>query len=543
MIHHAATTMTRRVSIRSDAAPRRRRAAAAVLGTVSILAAACAGGDGASPGTVGEAVSTRAPEQAVEAAAAVSDSRPGQGIAAAGGTLVAGEPCAAPGSPGAPATHTIAAVSPDLDRLDEIGLSALVLDPIERIFEAYVSRLNSLGGISGNCFEFRFFEFGFTNPAEEVGAICAEVPTIEPLVMFAFAVDSGLAGCTTLAGQIPTVGLYSQLPEAFMGDAGGLLFLDNGSWEFLLDVSVRNAARAGVLTAEDRVALFYNDDAAAAPIQATMAAVADDLALDVSVAAGVPEGLFGTLAVVVAEQFHTAGGELFDSSPGRFAESLSAMPPEFGEALAAMRGFFLNTATAMRDAGVTAVVGGGADWDAVRNLMRAAEVVGWYPKWVTNDAQIATITLFETPPAQGRNLVQVSSRRAADDPIDGLDRGCLSLRNTGSTDEPFNHRFHTDAWSLLTSICDYLDVIFGAVSRVDGPLTRESFLAALARTDYQAAHGQRVRLSGVDPYGSDSFRVLSADPDCVLNDWGCMRALTDWFEPPPVAIGTGDGAG
>ena len=149
--------------------------------------------------------------------------------------------------------------------------------------------------------------------------------------------------------------------------------------------------------------------------------------------------------------------------------------------------------------------------------------------------------LTDAPEAQGLNLVQVSSRRAADDPIDGLDRGCLSLRNTETMADRFAHQFHTDAWNLMTSTCDYLDIVFSAISRVDGPLTRESFVAALSETDYKAAHGSMVRFAADDLYGSDSFRVLSADPACVLNDWGCMRPLSRWM--PSVMHAGEDHAG
>lgn len=31
--------------------------------------------------------------------------------------------------------------------------------------------------------------------------------------------------------------------------------------------------------------------------------------------------------------------------------------------------------------------------------------------------------------------------------------------------------------------------------------------------------------------GADRYRVLQADPDCVLNFWGCMRSTTGWLMP------------
>ena len=196
-----------------------------------------------------------------------------------------------------------------------------------------------------------------------------------------------------------------------------------------------------------------------------------ELNLQVAAIAGVPADLQGTAVVLIEEQFREGGGRVFHPDGQTFVEAVLALPSERADLLAGVRQYFIDTATAMRDAGVTTVVGT-ASWSSVRNLMRAAEIIGWYPTWMINDAQFALIVLTDAPAAQGANLVQISSKRAAGDPIDGLDRGCLSLRNTGTAAEPFSHRFHTDAWNLLTVTCDYLDMVFGAISRVDGPLTR-----------------------------------------------------------------------
>ncbi len=476
-------------------------------------------------------------EEEVETRDVTLPSRTGEGITAAGGTVRVGGPCPAAGDPARADTATIAVVTPDIDRLDEVGLGALVFDPGDRTFEAYINEINSLGGIRGTCFEFKYYEYGFTDIASDIGAICAELPTEQPLVMFGFVINDVIVGCTTLAAGIPTIGLYSQFPEAFFDQAGGLLLVDHGSLEFLLDNGVRAAADAGVLQRGDRVGLLHSDDDSAASLQATLAHVAADRGLDVVASEGVPADLFGTAVVVIEERFRSLGGRLFGPDEAMFADAVLALPPELGDLLGRLRVHFLDAAEAMRAAGVETVVATGS-WDAVRNLMRAAEAIGWRPRWVTNDTHLPMIVLTDAPPAQALNLVQVSSHRASDDPIDGLDRGCLSLRNTGTAAEPFSHRYHTDAWSVLTTICDYLDVVFGAASRVEGPLTREALLAELRATDYRAAHGQRVRFGAGDSYGSDGLRVLGADPDCLLNEWGCMRALSGWFEPTTA---TGDG--
>ncbi|MCY3561461.1 MAG: hypothetical protein OXH20_09885 [bacterium] len=509
--------------------PRRSPAllAAATFATAVLLAAACAGGGTGSAG--GEnGIAIAAPSEAAERNAAALASRPGEGIRAAGGTMRGGAPCPAPGSPGAPDTFKLGVLSPDVDQLGDIGLANLVFDPVDRTFNAYVNQVNEFGGIGGNCFEFVYYEWGFTNPAEDIGAICAALPQDQPLVLFGFALSPELIGCSTLAGQIPTIGLYSAFPADLFTQASGLLFADHGSLEFLLYNGVLAAEAAGTLNGAV-VGLVHSGDDSAASIRTTMALASEETGIEPVAAVGVPEGLYGTAVVVVEEQFRAIGGELFHPDEAAFAQAAAQLPPGLGELMAAVRGFSIATAAAMAAAGVTAVVTS-ADWVATRNLMRAAEFVGWRPAWIANDTQLALITLTDAPAAQGLNLVQASSRRATDDPIDGLDRGCLSLRNTSVAAEPFDHRYHTDAWSLLTSTCDYLDVVFSAVSRVDGPLNRDAFLAALAETDYTTAHGQRLQFAANDTYGSDSFRLLSADPDCVLNEWGCMRPLTGWYD-------------
>ena len=545
-------------------APRKRRAVlpVAALGAVTILAAACGGGDGSQPaGQTG--ITVTVPEQVAAATATALASRPGEGITAAGGAVQAAAPCPAPGSPGAAETVKIALVAPDVLNMGVIGLGNLVFDDPAHVIDAYVNKINSFGGVNGHCFEFHGHVYGFTDPVGDFGRICTEVPQQEPLILLVLGADDATLQCATLGAQIPSIGLYAQFPEATFAQAGGLLRVDHGAVEFLLENGMEGAFAAGVLTTADSVVLVHQALAAPAAGEEmsemphdmgdsqafggymhdhdavgveVFEATSQRLGLQIAGWVAVQPDFSGTGVLIVEQQFRDLGGEIFDPDVAAFEQAVTAMPPELAQLLGAMRNHFVATAIEMRDAGVTAVVAAG-DWADVRNLMRAAELAEWYPNWIINDAQYALLVLTDVPKAQGLNLVQVSSRRAADDPIDGLDRGCLSLRNTDTAADPFTHRFHTDAWSLMTSTCDYLDVVFSAVSRVDGPLTRDSFVAALSETSYEAAHGQSLRFSADDLYGSDSFRVLSADPNCVLNDWGCMRPLTDWFEPAAPAGG------
>lgn len=559
MAPDSSTPQTPRVSKPGRTGAPRNRAtliAVAALGAVGVLAAACGGGDdGPQPAEGG--ISVTMPEEVAEANASVLASRPGEGISAAGGTLEPGEPCPAPGSAGAGETVKIVLVTPDMFNLDIVGLGNLVFDDPAYIIDAYVNKINSFGGVSGHCFEFHNHVYGFTDPVGDFGRICTEVPQQQPLVLLMIGANDTTLQCATLGAQIPSIGLYAQFPEEMFAQTGGLLRVDHGSVEFLLENGMEAALAAGVLTTADSVVLLHQASPTADPgmemshdmgdmgeglafgghmhdPDALGVAMFDEtsrrLGLQVAGWVGVVSDFSGTGVLVIEQQFRDLGGDIFDPDEASFEQAVATMPPDVAELLGAMRNHFITTAVGMRDAGVTAVVAAG-DWADVRNLMRAAELAEWYPKWIINDGHYALLVLTDSPKAQGLNLVQVSSRRAADDPIDGLDRGCLSLRNAETAAEPFAHRFHTDAWSLMTATCDYLDVLFSAVSRVDGPLTRESFVAALSRTDYRAAHGQRLRFTTGDLYGSDGFRVLGADPNCVLNDWGCMRPITDWFQP------------
>ena len=194
-----------------------------------------------------------------------------------------------------------------------------------------------------------------------------------------------------------------------------------------------------------------------------------------------------------------------------------------------MEQFFLNAAGEFADAGVTAVVTT-ADWTDTRRMMRAAELIDWTPTWVANDVQPASVVMSGIPSRQAENLVQISSRRAAGDEVGELDRGCVTLRNTASTAETFSHRVHTDAWTLITAVCDYLDVAFAAMTRVQGPITADSFAAELQHTHYDASYGGQITFAPGDFEGAERFRVLAGDPECVLNSWGCMRSTTDWLQ-------------
>lgn len=530
--------------------PRARRAVGLVgIAAVLALAAASCGGGGGGGQSDSVTVAVASAETGAAPDADFAASRPGVGIAAAGGSPMTSASCPADEGESEPGSGvvTIALVSPDVVNMDVIGLGDLVFDTPGHIGQAYVNKVNSLGGINGNCFDFRYFQYGFADPNYWFWRICTMLSQSEPLVLLGLGLPDPIVQCGTIADQIPTLGIYSQFPEAVFESAGGRLFADHGAVEFLVANSMDAAFTAGNLTASDRLGLLYSQQPVAEadgeageqaedqpnPVLAVAEAEAARLGVPITSAVGVPAALEGTLMLIYLQNFAEAGGDIFDADEQRFEQTVGAFPENLAELLRLRRQVFLATVEQFKAANVTAVVAAG-DWNSVRSLMIAAELVDWAPKWIINDAHYNMLVLLDSPQEQGSNLVQVSARRAADDPLEGLDRGCLSLRNAEVAAEPFSHRFHTDAWSLLTSTCDFFDVVFGAIARVDGELTREAFLAELTDTTYETSYGSLVKFAPGDPIGYDRFRLLSADYDCVLNTWGCMRPVSDWL--PALAM-------
>ena len=499
------------------------RLAAVAVASIAVLAAGC-GSSVPEAGATDVGGTTGA-----SGTASVIDSRAGQGITAAGGTITEAEPC----SSGTGDRHTIASLAPDLDRFDTIGLETLVFDYPQNVIGAYLNNVNRLG-VGDGCFELKSYVWGFTDSVGDFERMCADLPNHDPVALIVFVVTPEVLECATIGLGIPTIALYSQLPGGLVAAAGGRLLLDHGSTEYLLENSLLAAAGAGVLTEDDTVSLLYEDYLFAQPEIDAFERITRRLNLTTAGAVGVPEALAATPVRVIQNQLLDLGVDVLSAETAALEAALATLPPEFGRLMLGIREFYLNAASQLADTGVTAVAVS-AGWEDVSNLMVAAELIGWHPKWITNDGQYAMTVLTGTPSEQGRNFYQLSSRRAADDPIAGLDRGCLSLRNTETDADLFEHRHHTDAWSALTETCDYLDLLFAAITRVSGPLTAESLSPALADASYEAPHGTLISFSPDDFYGSDSFRITVPDLDCLLNDWGCMRSITEWFPATTAA--------
>ena len=498
------------------------------LAVLGLIAAAC-GEDGSSreavqADTAGSEAATAEPTPSSDFMA----TRPGAGIAAAGGnpSAIQGDnPCNQPGGSSDPVT--IAYVGSNLAELEAIGLEAIVAEEPGRIISAYVNEVNFNGGINGRCVEFVNHLWSLADPASSFTQICNDLPPQQPMLILTLGVWPATLECATLAAQIPTIGLYASIPAATFDQTGDRLYVDDGSVEHILSASLSMALSSAVIGPDDRIGLLHGSGASAGMGISESRAIIDGLGLETVATANVPAE-YADLQLLLEEK--TIGLLEGPLEEGHAHEDLDHLPPELAELFEEMEHFYLDAAARFKDTGVTAVAAT-AGWADMRRLMRAAELTDWTPQWIANDIQPATIVLADSPKRQVENLVLVSSRRAAGDEVPDLDQGCVTLRNTASEAPPFAHRLHTDAYTLLTAICDYLDVAFSAMTRVRGRITADTFVEALNDTEYNAPYGGRITFAADDYGGAERFRVLQADPDCVLNFWGCMRSITDWSVP------------
>ena len=514
---------------------RRMLALGGALAVLGLVAAACGGGDNG-----GGAVQTEtggAEAVAVEAAPSSEfmATRPGAGIAAAGGNPQAvrgANPCEQPGAASEPIT--IAYVGANLAELDEVGLEAIVVEEPGLIISAYVNEVNFNGGINGRCVEFANHLWSLADPVASFTQICTDMPTQQPVFYMSLRLYDATLQCATIGAQIPTIGLYAFTPMSTFAQTGDRLYIDDGSVERLLSTSLDVALSSGVISANDRIGLLHGISEMAESV-----AIIQRFGFGPAAAAHVPPEYSNLQLLLEEKRVRLLEGDLTDDERAEAQRNLAALPPELVDLFGQMEQFFLDAANRFKDAGVTAVAAT-ADWSDMRRLIRAAELIDWVPTWVANDIQPATIVLADVPKRQAENLVLVSNRRAVGDEVPDLDQGCITLRNTASEASPFAHRLHTDAWTLMAATCDYLDVAFAAMTRAQGEITADTFVEALKTTRYDTPYGGLITFGADDPNGAERFRVLQADPECVLNFWGCMRSTTDWLLPANTP-GTGTG--
>ncbi len=510
---------------------RRLLIAAAAL---TLIGAACGGSTSqpvAEPGNL-DAGADEAPQD-------VLATRTGAGAAAAGGNLAA----FGPDQCSLDRPLRLAYVGPDLTEFDDVGLGSLVIEDPSKGIEAYLTEVNANGGIHGRCVQASIHRWSWTDPGPSFGKVCADVLAAQPIIVLSLFGDVRSAKCLAIDAHVPMLGISASVPATVQVLSRGHLFLDDGTAGYLLANSIEVARRSEIVTDGDQVGLLYGPPAGAASSGlrfsissdiAEIEAVTGSQSFIPGVITDVP-GKFGLLELLSAESsVRLLEGDLTTSEQADAAVELDALPDSERLTLGEIEQFYLNEAAKHRDRGVVAVFST-APWFELRRMMRAAERVDWHPRWVASDIQGATLTLTGAPAAQADNFFLTSARRAAGDAQAEMDRGCVSLRNSALNADPFGHRHHSDAWGVLVATCDALDVVVSALSRISGPFSAEALVEQLAATQYETGYGGRLEFGPDDFSGADRFRVLQADPDCVLDEWGCMRAVTGWLAPSAQA--------
>ena len=528
-------------STTSTASTPRRARLLGLIGPLIVVALVAAGcGDGDSTTAV-----TQTPGEEAAAADAATDAglmatRPGSGILAAGGTIQNSAACTPSERSAGADTVTIGYIGPDFDELAALGLETLVFDGPTLVLDAYVNEVNQNGGLNGRCFELAAYEWSLADPAAAFDEICAVMPPRRPVIVLTIGLQDALFECISVAARLPILGTYVTMTEAQFEAADGNLFVDSGSTEFLLAASVESASMEELVNPDDRFALLHGSGSSLESEEEALEAITGRLGFAVVGDAHIPAQTQGLGLVGVEEQVRLLHSGLTGDEETAAQQAWARLTPAQADTLELIERFYLDTAADFRDSGVDVVVTSG-EWYDIRRLMRAAELIDWFPKWIISDQQHALVVLTNAPPRQANNLVQISFRRAAGDEIPDIDRGCISMRNTAVAAEPFAHRFHTDAWNMITATCEYLDVIFAAVSRVSGQFSQEKFMEELSETRYETPQGSVIQFGRGDYFANDRYRVLQADPHCVLDDWGCMRSVSGWIDPTLTKAGSACG--
>ena len=223
-----------------------------------LAAAACGGGDSG-----GTAQTQTAASEAVSAAPVPSSdfmaTRPGAGIAAAGGNpqaVLGDNPCEQPGGAGSEPI-IISYVGANLADLDAVGLEAIVVEEPRLIIDAYVNEVNFNGGINGHCIEFVPHLWSLADPVASFTQICTDLLTQKPIFYLSLRLSDPVVQCATIGGQVPTIGLYAFTPASTFAETGDRLYIDDGSVERLLSASLDVALSSGVISANDSLGLLH----------------------------------------------------------------------------------------------------------------------------------------------------------------------------------------------------------------------------------------------------------------------------------------------
>ena len=325
------------------------------------MAAACGGGDGGGTSVqTGTGGSEAVVAEAVPSAEFMN-TRPGAGIAAAGGDLMAvrgDNPC---DQPGGSEPIVISYVGTNLAELDVIGLEAIVVEEPGLIIEAYTNEVNFNGGINGRCVEFVNHLVSLADPAGSLTQICTDLATRRPVVHLTLRVNDATLECATIGAQLPTIGLYAFAPASTFDRTGDRLFIDDGTVERLLSASVDVALSSNVISAGDRVGLLHGISDMAEAV-----AIVERFGFEDVPAAHVPPEFADLQLLLLEKQVRLLeGGLTEDEKRPRRSANLAALPPELIDLFNQMEQFFLDAANRFKDAGVTAVAAT-ADWTDMR---------------------------------------------------------------------------------------------------------------------------------------------------------------------------------
>lgn len=463
--------------------------------------------------------------------------RAGSGIVAAGGDPMAfvsdGDQCSLARK------VQISYLGPDIGNFEEFGFGDLVIENPWRMVSAYLTELNAAGGVNGRCVQASVHNVDWRDPEAQWAKACRSITSLnpKPVAVINLFGDARGVECIAAEAQIPMLGLHSSVPATVQRQSGGRLFLDDGTSGHLLGNSIVTAQRFDVVSTAEQLGLLYGPpvgtDATADNYNigadfAEIAEIADDPNSIPGIISHVP-ARFGELGLLPLErEVRLLESNLSPSEQLAAQAALAAISDaDQLRLLSDIEGFYLGEARKQRDGGVRAVFSA-APWFELRRLMLAAERIGWYPRWVANDAQNPTLVLPGMPPSQVENFFVVSSRPTVGDEPTALDRGCAATRQSAPGADSFEFRPYSDAWILLIATCDALDVVLSALSRVADAPSPDSVADMLAVE--AAGADTRLRFGPGDFSGAQRFRVLRADFDCVLNPWGCMRAVTGWSE-------------
>ena len=518
--------------------PRRRALAlCGALAVLGLMAASCGGSDESGARQAAD------PSAVSEAPAASSDfmnTRPGAGIAAAGGNprpCGATTPANSPAAPSPSSSPTWAPTWPSWTRSD--SRRSWWRSPASSS-TPYTNEVNFNGGIDGRCVKFVPQLWSLADPVGSFTQICTDLPPQRPVFYFTLRVYEATNQCLTISAQIPALGLYASIPAATLASAGDRLYIDDGSVEHILSASMDMALMSEVISADDRIGLLHGTGSSAGMDISESETIIESFGTRHRGHVEHSRGVRGPATAAPREAGTTPGGRPHRrrrdggaAQPGRPA-ARDGGPVRADGAVLPRRGQPLQGRRSDRGGGHR-----GLDRHAPHDPGRGAGGLDPGPGSPTTSSPPPSF--WPTSPRGRPRTWYWSARagpRATRCPISTRDASpCATpprprIRSrTGSTPMPGRSSPpHATTWTWPSA----------PMTRVRGEITAETFAEALHNTQYDTGYGGLITFAPGDQNGAERFRVLQARPECVLNFWGCMRSTTDWMLPASAA-GTSTG--